>query len=40
MGPGLGEPVHADSELIVLDAGPVLNFMGRKDTANLYLSCL
>jgi predicted nucleic acid-binding protein len=28
------------SELIVLDAGPILNFMGRNDTTDLYLKTL
>ncbi|NYG18083.1 hypothetical protein BJ956_002602 [Arthrobacter psychrochitiniphilus] len=38
--PGAAGTEHHQSELIVLDAGPVLNFMGRKDTTNLYLNCL
>lgn len=39
-GPAAQAGGHSHSQLIVLDAGPVLNFMGRKDTTALYLNGL
>ncbi|MCW2135018.1 hypothetical protein [Arthrobacter sp. VKM Ac-2550] len=37
---GHPEAPEAHSELTILDAGPVLNFMGRKETATLYMKTL
>ncbi|WP_404290676.1 hypothetical protein [Glutamicibacter arilaitensis] len=38
MSEGINDPDR--SELVILDAGPVLNFLARKETADLYLETL